>query len=182
MRERASDQARTGCDSLVARAGQGDHDAFALLIETRLDRVFRTANAILGNEADARDVTQDACASAWVHLPNLRDTDRFDAWLNKVVLNRCRDLLRHRRRRPETTLDGMELSVAGPTSSSLETGEISAAFDRLSPGDRQVLVLHHLHGLPVADLARQLKIPTGTAKWRLYQARQTLSRLLEAEE
>ena len=81
-----------GEDALVALARQGDRDAFARLIGPRTDRVLRTARAILGNEAEAHDAAQTALLSAWVHLPGLRDVDRFDVWINRILRNACRFL------------------------------------------------------------------------------------------
>lgn len=166
---------------LVARAAHGDRDAFAQLVETRLDRTFRTACAMLDNEADARDVVQDAFIAAWRELPRLRDFARFDAWLNQIVRNRCRDVLRWRRRAPEIVLDGHDSSLPDASDAVAEAASVNAAFDRLPADQRQILVLHHLHHLPVGDLAAQLGIPVGTVKWRLHRARRALARALETE-
>jgi RNA polymerase sigma-70 factor, ECF subfamily len=163
---------------LVERAGRGDTEAFAALAEIRLATAFRTAAAILGNEADAQDAVQEAFASAWVNLPRLRDMERFDAWLNRIVLNRCRDALRRRRRSREVQLNERTFPVA-PIDGDIAS--LSAAFDRLSVEQRNLLVLHHLHHEPVAEIARKLSIPVGTAKWRLHAARRALERALEAE-
>ena len=167
---------------LVARAAHGDRAAFAQLVEARVDQAFRTACAILGNEADARDVIQDAFIVVWRELPRLRDLGRFDAWFNQIVRNRCRDILRRRRRARETTIDGHDSSMPDPTQGVADTASLSAAFDRLPADQRQLLVLHHLHHLPVGDLAAQLGIPVGTVKWRLHRARRALARALEAEQ
>ena len=67
-------------EDLVVRAAGGDVDAFETLVAARLNRAFRTASAILGSEADAHDVVQDAFVATWRHLPKLRDRARFDAW------------------------------------------------------------------------------------------------------
>lgn len=166
---------------LVARAGGGDHLAFGQLVETRLDRAFRTANAILGNEADARDATQEAFTSAWVNLPRLRDVDRFDAWLNRILMNRCRDALRRRNRSREIAMDDLSLVDIGLDDQAGDIGGLNAAFETLNLAHRELLVLHHLHHEPVADIARRLGIPVGTAKWRLHAARQALERALETE-
>ena len=168
-------------ETLVARARRGDGDAFALLIQPRVDRLHRTARAIVGNEDDAREVTQEAFVSAWTNLPKLRDVDRFDAWLNRIVLNRSRDLLRRRGRVREIDLDTIEMSSGDPAAGRGETTAILAAFDRLSIANRQILVLHHLHDLPLAEVARQLGVPVGTAKSRLWGARRALERAMEAE-
>jgi RNA polymerase sigma-70 factor (ECF subfamily) len=166
---------------LVERAGLGDEVAFGQLVEGRIDRAFRTASAILGNEADARDATQDAFTSAWVNLPRLRDVDRFDAWLNRILMNRCRDLLRSRRRSREIAIDEASLPQVLPTQGALDISALTAAFERLDIAQRQLLVLHHLHHEPLAQIARRLGIPLGTAKSRLHAARKALERALEKE-
>ncbi|CAN5642814.1 hypothetical protein BH23CHL7_BH23CHL7_01110 [soil metagenome] len=83
--------------SLVERARAGDADAFDRLVRERIDAVYRTALAIMGNPADARDATQEAFIAAWRALPRLRDTDRFDAWLGRICVNACRMAKRRRK-------------------------------------------------------------------------------------
>ena len=176
----AAGRASTGEDALLLRAARGDTAAFADLIEPRLDRLLRHARAILGDEADARDATQDACISAWKNLPRLRDSSRFDPWLNRVLLNRCRDVLRSRRRSPAIPLEDVELPDVRQSPEAV-TGEVMAAFDRLSLAERDILIHHHLHGRPVIEIARVLGIPEGTAKSRLFAARRSLARALERQ-
>ena len=89
----------------VRRAARGDASAFEQLVAARADRVFRIARAILGNDADARDATQEAFVSAWRELPRLRDPVTFDAWLRRILVNACRTQLRGRRRVHEISLD-----------------------------------------------------------------------------
>lgn len=168
-------------EALVTRAREGDRDAFALLIQPRTDRVLRTARAILANESDAHDAAQAAFVSAWVNLPRLRETARFDAWLTRVLVNECREALRRRKRNPEIVLDDTDLSGPDSTAGSVETAALRAAFGRVSVDERTILLLHHLHGLPLDQVARQLQIPVGTAKSRLWSARRALERALEAE-
>ena len=169
---------------LVRRAAQGDSVAFEALISTRADRAFRTARAIVGNEADARDATQDAFLSAWRELPRLRDVERFDAWLGRVLVNSCRARIRARGRVREISLDEThDRSGGGPGTADQvgATDVLSRAFDRLDPDKRALLVLHYLGHEPVAAIARSLGIPAGTVKWRLHNARGALERALRAE-
>jgi RNA polymerase sigma factor (sigma-70 family) len=171
--------------ALVARARQGDRDAFARLLAPRSERVLRTARAILGIESDAHDAAQNALVSAWVNLPRLRDVDRFDVWINRILRNECIEILRRRRSTSVVDLSAAE-SHTGRASSSdpaarLEAAAVQAAFRRLSVDDRTILLLHHLHDLPLAEVARQLAVPVGTAKSRLWGARRALERALEAE-
>ena len=182
--------AETERGMLVERAQAGDRDAFEALLERWLLRSLRAAFVILGNEADARDATQEAFLQAWRDIPRLRDPDRFDAWLNRILVNRCRTLLGNRRR---TTVREIHMSVLpesdepasgeGPLGEggSLSLDAVEHAFRRLSAAERTILVLHHLQQLPLTDVAAGLGIPVGTAKSRLFAARKSLERALEAE-
>lgn len=79
---------------LVAGARGGDRDAFDRLMARRMEPTFRTAMAILGHEADARDAVQDVFVRTWRDLSALRDVDRFEAWFGRSCLDR---LLEHDR-------------------------------------------------------------------------------------
>lgn len=176
-----------GEDALVALARNGDRDAFARLIRPRADRILRTARAILGNEAEAHDAAQTALVSAWVNLPRLRDVDRFDVWINRILRNACLEMLRRRKWSRVVELSTAEIEsdtnlvAADPAAASVDASSVRAAFGRLRVDDRTILLLHHLHGLPLEEVARQLGIPVGTAKSRLWSARHALERALEAE-
>ena len=176
--------ARASDPGLIECARAGDVAAFEALIAPRVDGLFRTAWAIVGNEADARDATQEACLSAWRHLPRLRDADRFDAWLGRVLVNSCRMQLRKRGRIREIPMsDGLD--QPGPASSDPafmgDVDTVARAFDRLDPDARSILVLHHLRHEPVARIAESLGVPVGTVKWRLHAARAQLERALRRE-
>jgi RNA polymerase sigma-70 factor (ECF subfamily) len=165
---------------LVIRARDGDADAFGQLLTARLSRMLRTARAIVGDDDDAAEVVQDTFISAWRHLPKLRDADRFDAWLHRALVNRCRDLLRQRRRGREIPLDAARLDERA-SDDPLGTDAVERAFGQLAVKDRAILIMHHLHEMPLTELARQLGIPVGTAKSRLWAARRALQRALEAD-
>lgn len=166
---------------LVGRAAGGDAVAFEALLRPRLDRLLRTAVAIVGSDADARDATQDACVSAWRNLPRLRDHATFDAWLGRVLVNSCRMLLRRRRRVREIAFP-RGFDVEGPQRARADQHDdvdaVVRAFDQLDPDQRSILVLHHLRHEPVGAIASTLGIPEGTVKWRLHAARKALERAL----
>jgi RNA polymerase sigma-70 factor (ECF subfamily) len=171
-----------GDEDLVARAAEGDVAAFEAIVAPRLNRAFRTASAILGSEADAHDVVQEAFVATWRHLPRLRDRTKFDAWLHRMIVNRCRDALRRRRRSREVSLDGaLDLHSRDSSDAAAGMAALTTAFERLSVDHRHLLVMHHLHRVPVADLAGELGIPEGTTKWRLHAARAALTRAMEAD-
>jgi RNA polymerase sigma-70 factor (ECF subfamily) len=177
-------------DGIVGRAQSGDRAAFELLIERRLDRAYRVARAITGNDADAHDATQDAFLRAWRDRRQLRDPARFDAWIDRILVNSCRQVVRGRRRRGVREIAASDLfdpaesiSARGPGSDE-QTASIDAierAFERLGPDERAILVLHHLEHQSLPDVAASFAIPVGTAKSRLHAARRSLERALEAE-
>jgi RNA polymerase sigma-70 factor (ECF subfamily) len=168
---------------LLVRARAGDREAFDLIVLAKGEPMFRTALAILGNEADARDATQETFISSWRQMSRLRDLERFDAWLGRILINACRMQLRHRRRVREVSV--ADVGAAGlPRSSdradSPDSPDFDDAFDRLTVDQRALLVLHHMHGYGVREIGAWLGIPTGTVKWRLNRARNALRRELES--
>jgi RNA polymerase sigma-70 factor (ECF subfamily) len=181
-------------DALVARAQRGDRTAFEQLVAPRLDRCYRLAWSILSNEADAADAMQDGLLAAWREIPRLRDPRAFDGWLNRVVANAARMARRSRLRRHEVQVspaeprddDGRPVPVTIDVRATAdidhvaEADLIGRAFARLRPEDRVVLALYYVDERSVAEIARTLAVPVGTAKWRLHEARRALERVMEA--
>ncbi len=127
-------------------------------------------------------------------LPRLRDPSAFDGWLNRIVANAALMARRHRVRLREVTVgpdhpgeDARPLESQPDANARTEadavvdSDAIARAFDRLRPKDRMILVLHHVEERSVAEIARSLGIPEGTAKWRLHAARTALEKAMEAE-
>jgi len=152
-------------------------------MEAGLARTYRIATAVLGSEPDARDAVQEAWLAAWRQLPRLLDPTKFDAWVDRIVVNACRMSLRRRARVLEIPMaDGFDQAgnVPGPEQV-VAQNELEEAFGRLTVEQRTILVLHHLEGRPLSAIAEVLAIPVGTAKSRLHAARLALERSLEAE-
>ncbi len=157
---------------LINRAKRGDHDAFAELVDGALRRLDAAARLILRDPDLAQDAVQESLIRAWRDLPGLRDPDRFDAWLNRLMVNASLDLLRRRRRRPiEVQLSPIDSPDVPDHSSAFAQRELmDAALQRLDPGHRAVVALHYLLGMPLREVAVSLGIPHGTAKSRLHYA------------
>lgn len=179
-----TDVMRTATTELVERARNGDVAAFEQLLGARIDRLYRVAASILGSEADARDVVQEASLSAWRQLPRLRDSRAFDAWLGRTLVNGCRMQLRRRgrvREIPFGSPDAPGTASRGGPEEFAERDAIHRAFARLDPADRALLALHHIERQPVDEIGRFLGMPSGTVRWRLHRARRALERALEVE-
>jgi len=167
---------------LVRLARDGDRDAFDLLLNAVVDHLYRIARLILRDFDSAEDAVQEALVRCWRDLPGLRDPDRFDAWLNRLLLHAVTDEARSRRRsiaavrvlqREPSQLDG-----AGALA---DRDQLARVFDRLSIDHRTIVVLHHYLGLTVDEAATTIGIPVGTAKSRLHYATEALRAALEAD-
>ena len=176
--------------ALIARARRGDARAFEGLLEPRFWRLGRLALSITGNQADADDAIQIGCLQAWRELPRLREPARFDAWLWRIVVNSCRNVIRGRRRlsvheiavSDDARGDGPVAAGPAPGDALPDNDALRRAFARLDHDKRSILVLHHVDERSIAEIAEILGIPEGTTKWRLHAARRALERTLQAEE
>jgi RNA polymerase sigma-70 factor (ECF subfamily) len=173
---------------LVEAARRGDRAAYDALVRRKVESVLRTTRTILGNEADAQDAAQEAFLAAWRHLPRLRDVDKFEAWFGRILVNACRQAIRHRGvvreiAMPDDLGDGhfQARVIADPGSSVIDAMSFDRAFERLTIDDRTILTLHHGDGRGLDEVAAILGIPTGTLKSRLLRARRALERSLDRE-
>jgi RNA polymerase sigma-70 factor (ECF subfamily) len=169
---------------LVERAREGDESAFTELIDLDGDRCYAIAYRILRDVERAQDAVQQALLLAWRELPRLRDPERFEVWLHRLLVNACYEEARRYRR---WSLKVRALPVDGPggpdpTVSVDDRDALDRAFLRLSPEHRAVFVLHHHVGLPLASIAEVVGVPTGTVKSRLHHATRNLRAAITADE
>jgi RNA polymerase sigma-70 factor (ECF subfamily) len=142
---------------------------FLALADRELARAFRTAGFILGNAADAEEVTQDAILRAWNAWPRMRDTDRFGTWFERILVNACLDRIRRRHGVRLVALDAApELSGADPFAALFSRDDIGRALAALPPDQRAVVVLRFWRDLSLQDIAERLRLPLGTVKSRLH--------------
>jgi RNA polymerase sigma-70 factor, ECF subfamily len=179
------DASRAALDQrdLVERAGHGDHDAFSALVGATIAEVEAVARLILRDHELARDAVQDAYIKAWRDLPGLREPDRFEAWLHRLLVNTCLDTLRKRRRRPlEVELTPIvRPSVGDATGWVADRDQLERGFRGLDPDQRAVLVLHYYVGMSIPMVAETLGVPLGTAQSRLGRALAALRATLGPE-
>jgi RNA polymerase sigma-70 factor, ECF subfamily len=176
--------------ALVDRARRGDHAAFAALVDDRLAATFRTAIAILGNEAYARDATQEIFLRTWRNLPELRESSSFGDWFGRIVIDICRSATGGSRRRSVREISVADLGEDGEEALSTLSPHrvrisgidaVERALDRLSRADRALLSLHHFEHLSLGEIGERLAIPSETVRYRLFSARRSLERAFEME-
>ena len=167
---------------LVERARDGDREAFGLLAAGEVDRLHAIARLVLRDPDLAQDAVQEALVRCWRQLPKLRDVERFDGWLYRILIRAAVDEL-GRRRRYQASVQTVRLepTAVDRTSDLADRDELEAGFRRLSVDHRAVVVLHHYVGLSLPEVAAALGIPPGTAKSRYHYAMSALRAALEAD-
>lgn len=187
--------AYAGDVALVQRAQAGDLAAFEALFSRYHGRIYNVVCGMVSNQEDAADLVQDAFVKAYRALGSLRDGQAFFAWLCRIAVNLCRNFRRGRAHPPPISLeegvliDGeySPLDVADSSYEPARLAEVSAtadavrrAIETLSPTYREVVVMHHLDGLPVDHIAEVVGVPVGTVKSRLSRGRDNLRRALRS--
>jgi len=167
---------------LVRRAREGDRDAFDLLMTAVVDHLYRIARLILRDTDRAEDAVQEALVRCWRDLRMLRDPDRFDAWMNRLLMHAISDEARRQRAFAASVgVLRVEPRQADGTAALADRDELARIFDRLSIDHRTIVVLHHYLGFTVDEAAAAIGIPRGTAKSRLHYATGALRAALDAD-
>jgi len=178
-------------ESLVRRVVAGETACFEALMRRHNERVYRTVRAVLGEDADAEDVMQQAYVAAYQHLDRFEGRSRFSTWLTRIAINEAYARLRKRQRveaapwEDETTMAD-EPAAAGPTPEQIAArveiqGLLERAVDTLSISNRTVFVLRSIEGLSTAETAEVLKISEEAVKTRLHRANEALRLWLEEQ-
>jgi RNA polymerase sigma-70 factor (ECF subfamily) len=169
-------------NDLVERARRGDREAFGELAAGEVDRLSAIARLILRDADLADDAAQEALVRCWRQLPKLRDVDKFDGWIYRILVRAAFDEVRRRRRFDVAVESVRDEPAIGDRSAELADREaLERGFRRLSLDHRAVVVLHHYVGLALPEVAEALGIPAGTAKSRLHYGMAALRAALEAD-
>jgi RNA polymerase sigma-70 factor, ECF subfamily len=168
---------------LVEQARGGNREAFTVLVHQVSDVLYSIAYRILRDPGLAEDALQNALVLAWRRIPKLRDPERFEAWIHRILVHACYD---ESQRARHWTATVRVLPIDGPSTPDgsdavADRDELERAFRRLSIDQRAVFVLHHYLGLPLVEVAELLEIPAGTARSRLHYAIAGLRDALTAE-
>jgi RNA polymerase sigma factor (sigma-70 family) len=169
---------------LVEQAMAGDRDAFNELARQAIGRLYAVARLVLRDPDRASDATQDALVAAWRDLSALRDAERFDAWLHRILIRTCqREAIRQRKRRVvevrELPLDDRPAVDELPRV--VDRDQLERGFRALDVEERAIVVLHHLEGFSLPEIAGILGLPVGTVKSRLHRSISSMRAVLDAD-
>jgi RNA polymerase sigma-70 factor, ECF subfamily len=168
---------------LVERAQRGDREAFGLIVDASLGRLYNLAQLMLADGDLAQDAVQEALIQAWRDLRALRNPDRFDPWLHRILVRCVYRAARGERRQ----VDRWQLvqtdvgSAPDPARELANRDEIDRCFRRLKADHRAVLVVRHYLGLQDEEAADLLGVPPGTYKSRLHRASAALRAEIDSD-
>jgi RNA polymerase sigma-70 factor (ECF subfamily) len=168
---------------LVEQAMAGDLEAFSELVRRSIDRLYALARLILRDDERAEDATQEALVAAWRDLAGLRDPDRFEPWLRRLVVHACYHVARsdRRRRRYEELVRPLDEGRRDPAVALADRDQRERGGATREPEQRALIVLHYYLGLPMHETALALGLPVGTVKSRLHRATQRMRATLDAD-
>ena len=162
--------------ALLAAHAAGDGLAFGRLVTRHQERLWAVAVRTLGDREEAADALQDALLSAYRAAGTYRGDARVTTWLHRIVVNACLDRVRRRAVRPTVPLPEQERADPRDDLAARETAlEVAAALAGLPVDQRTAIVLVDVQGLPVAEAAAVLGVPTGTVKSRCSRGRARLA-------
>jgi RNA polymerase sigma-70 factor, ECF subfamily len=172
----------TEAAAVLARARQGDSDAFRVLVDRHSRGVFRLAFRMTGNEQDAEDVVQESFLRAYRQLGRFESRANFGTWLYRIVANCSVDLMRARQARQDQTRgDSLDEIHSAPLPAgdpgperlarSAEIGRrVAEAMTELSPIERAAFTLRHHEGRSIDEISRTLGLRTSAAKHSVFRA------------
>ena len=160
----------------VIAAAKGDAVAIAALVERSWDRAYRLAWRLLRNREAAEDVAQEACVAAIGSLPDLREPVTYSAWFHRIVV---RIAMRHARAPITESIERVDLAAF--THDIDDALDVNAAIDALGETLRVPVLLFYAFDMPSAEIARSLRIPDGTVRWRLAEGRRRLRDILSGK-
>lgn len=168
-----------GDEALVARAVDGDREAFGQLYHRHAARVFGLSLRLTADREQAEILTQDAFVKAWTSLRSFGGQGSLAGWLGRMTVNLWRDRYRSRRRRERLHEEAAQEMDRGPHQSGavvplLTALDLEKAVQKLPAGARSVFVLHDVEGYKHHEIAAMLELTTGTVKSQLHRARRLL--------
>ncbi len=163
---------------LAEKAARHDADAFTALMQSQMQNMYKTARAILSNESDIADAISETILTCWEKLDQLNDPARFRTWMTRILVNKCRDLIRQ----------GKNLSMPGdvPEISAADSGFTNAewndALNMLDEKYRLVLMLYYVEGYKTGEISTILEVSESTVRTQLARGREKLAQAVTGKK
>lgn len=160
-------------DDLVKRAQRGDADAFAELMQSQMQNMYKTARAMLRDDEDAADAISDTILVCWEKMDQLKKAGFFKTWMTRILINKCNDYLRQRKKMYPVE-EVKETPVSSEEYENVEWMEMMRSLDEKY---RLVMILYYVNGLKTTEISSVLHIPDSTVRTRLARGRSRMAEL-----
>lgn len=159
---------------LIREAQQGNAEAFIRLMDTQRQTMYKVARGYLREQMDIDDAIADTVLACWESIGALRSAEYFRTWLVRILINKCTDMIRQRKRTVPLESVG-ERAVSG----GFERTEFDSLVDCLDEQYRAIFILYYSEGFKIREISRILDLPAGTVGSRLERGRRQLRRTFE---
>jgi RNA polymerase sigma factor (sigma-70 family) len=162
----------------VIKARQGDREAFGRLYQEVSKELYRMALYTLGNPQDAEDVVAETFLEAWKGIGGLREAGSFRPWILRILSIRCKRRI-GKYVQEKGNMDLEDYLEEGIPDASGPRAEVRDAMARLTPEEREIVILSVLQGYTLREIAEILGLPQGTVSSKLHRTLKKLRRMLE---
>ncbi|HDR7353196.1 sigma-70 family RNA polymerase sigma factor [Bacillus wiedmannii] len=165
---------------LVKQARKGNDQAFEQLITFVRQKLYRTAYSYVRNEQDALDIYQETIYEAYLSLKKLKEPEKFQSWITKILVFKAIDFIRKSSRQFVANDEMFASLSAEENMTKLEQSlDLTTAFNSLDPTYKTIILLRYYHDLSIKEIADVLNSPEGTIKSQLHRARHALRPILK---
>lgn len=165
---------------LVKRAKKGNDEAFEQLVTSVRQKLYRTAYSYVRNEQDALDLYQDTIYEAYLSLKKLKEPEKFQSWITKIIIFKSIDFIR---KSSKQFVASDELFTSLATEENIADVEhamdLTEAFNSLTPNYKAIILLRYYHDLSIKEISDLLNYPEGTVKSHLHRAKNELRPILK---
>ncbi|QQE11980.1 RNA polymerase sigma factor [Planctomycetota bacterium] len=166
-------------EMLIIKAQQGDQDAMAKLINRWHKQLLQYAIKVTRNEHLAHDIVQETWITVINKLTKLQEINRFRPWVLRILNNKCRDHWRKEETHQKHLIQQHESCESSLKDQDSDKQSFDEMMQQLDGQSRAILLMKYVHEMSIIEIAQSLDIPTGTAKSRLYYARNKFKQKFE---
>ena len=167
-----------GMKNLVRLAQKGDADAFAALLQSQMQNMYKTAAAILSNDEDIADAVGDTLLACWEKIGQLREAKFFRTWMTRILINKCNDILKKKKDLHYSS----EIQEFPEETAAYTNVEWMQMMNCLDEKYRLVMVLYYVDALTATEIGELLNMPASTVRTRLARGREQMADIYQIED
>ena len=173
----------------IDRVLEGDHAAFAVLVDQYKHLVFTLAVQMVKHQEEAEEVSQDTFIKVFKSLRSYKGDSKFSTWIYRVAYNTCLDRIKKNKRKQQTyTIDEMTENQIQETENALDLMEqeekqqaVARCMESLNPDDRALMTLFYFEELSLEEIGKVLNLKPNNVKVKLFRSRKRLATIMKRQ-